>query len=428
MRGHIHKRVKTGADGKPKTYWYVVVDVGIGDDGKRRQKWHGSCKTRREAERASASIVRDFEQNAYVEPRKLTLADYVNDEWLPLMRQQVKASTWSSYSRNLELGRQLQAITPGLLNALYRQLLESGRRNGPPGRGLAPKTVWYVHTTLSKLFNDAVDQKLLQRNPAARAKPPRSPRGTSMMQFWTPEELARFLDHVRDHRWFPIWRLAAMTGMRRDEVLGLRWQDVDFDHARVALRQTLISISYRTEISTPKTHRSRVVDLDADALDVLRKLYAERGRLPRTTLVFVDYDGAPIHPESLRVMFERLHPHAGVPRIRFHDLGQTHATIAIPRAGVPVRVISERLGHATPAFTLQQYAHVIQGMQAEAAQQVADLVLGSDPQGTPPEDQPVSPNEALEGGTVLPAPGGDVATRDPRPAPRHSRTVETDNG
>lgn len=166
-----------------------------------------------------------------------------------------------------------------------------------------------------------------------------------------------------------------MTGMRRGEVLGLRWQDVDFEHARIAIRQTLISISYRTEVSTPKTHRSRVVDLDADTVDILRKLYAERGRPAKTSFVFVDDDGAPIHPESVRVVFERLHPHAGVPRIRFHDLRHTHATIAL-RAGVPVKVISERLGHATPAFTLQQYAHVIPGMQAEAASQIAGLVDG----------------------------------------------------
>jgi integrase len=386
VRGHIHKRVKQGADGKPKTYWYVVVDIGIGDDGKRRQKWHGSYKTRRDAERASAAIVRDLEQRTYVEPRKLTLAEYVNDEWLPLMKQQVKASTWSSYKRNLELhvlptlgGRQLQAITPGLLNALYRQLLENGRRNGEPGRGLAPKTVRYVHTTISKLLNDAVDQELLQRNPAARAKPPRSPGGTSSMRFWTPEELARFLDHVTDHRWFPLWRLAAMTGMRRGELLGLRWQDIDFAHARLAVRQTLISISYRMEVSTPKTHRARVIDLDGETLGILRKLFADRGHPEASSLVFTDDDGNAIHPESVRVVFERLHPHAGVPRIRFHDLRHTHATVAL-RAGIPVKVISERLGHATPAFTLQQYAHVIPGMQAEAAAEIARLI---DPKAIP---------------------------------------------
>jgi integrase len=372
------RRAPTASPGS----WYVVVDVGIGEDGKQRHKWHGSYKTRREAERASASIVRDLEQNAYVEPRELTMADYVSDDWLPLMRRQVKPSTWNSYYSNLELhvlstlgGRQLQATTPGHLKALCRQLLESGRRNGAPGRGLTRKTVRYVHTTLSELFNDGVDQELLQRNPAARAKPPRSPRGSWTMQFGTHEELAGFLEHARDHRWFLIWRLAAMTGMRRGEVLGLRWRDLDFDDARLAVRQTLISISYRREISTPQTHRSRVVDLDAETVAVLRKLYAEGGRPPHSTLVFVDGDGAAIHPESVRVVFERLHP-PGVPRIRFHDLRHTHATIPL-RPGIPVKVSSERLSHTTPAFTLQQYAHVIPGMQAEAASQVADLVDGS---------------------------------------------------
>lgn len=380
MRGHIHKRVKQGADGKPKTYWYVIVDIGIDDNGKRRQKWHGSYKTRRDAERASASILSDLDQQTYVEPRRITLAEWVRGEWLPLMKQQVKASTWSSYQRNLELhvlptlgARQLQGITPGLLNALYRQLLETGRRNGPAGRGLSAKTVRYVHTTISKVLSDAVDQELLPRNPAARAKPPRPPRGTSSLRFWTPEELTRFLDHVRDHRWFPLWRLAAMTGMRRGELLGLRWQDIDFAHARLAVRQTLISISYRMELSTPKTHRARVIDLDAETLGVLRKLFAERGHPAASSHVFVGDEGDAIHPESVRVVFERLHPHAGVPRIRFHDLRHTHATIAL-RAGIPVKVISERLGHASSAFTLQQYAHVIPGMQAEAAAEIAALV------------------------------------------------------
>jgi integrase len=397
VRGHIHKRVKKGADGRPKTYWYVVVDIGIDDDGKRRQKWHGSDKTRRDAERASAAIVRDLENRTYVEPRNLTLAAYVREEWLPLMREQVKPSTWNSYDRNLELhvlptlgGRQLQALTPGLLNALYRQLLENGRRNGPSGTGLSPKTVRYIHTTLSKVLNDAVDQELLQRNPAARAKPPRPQRGTSTLRFWTPEELTRFLDHVRDHRWFPLWRLAAMTGMRRGELLGLRWQDIDFGHARLAVRQTLISISYRPSLSTPKSHRSRVIDLDDETLGVLRNLFAQRGHPPATQLVFTGDDGAPIHPESVRVVFERLHPHAAVPRIRFHDLRHTHATIAL-RVGVPVKVISERLGHSTPAFTLQQYAHVIPGMQAEAASQIANLI---DTRDRSTDDAPSTPEEA----------------------------------
>ena len=387
MRGHIRKRVKTGADGKPKTYWYVVVDLGQDADGKRRQKWHGSYKTRREAENASTKIVSDLEQRTYVEPTKLTLAEYVHGEWLPLMKSQLKASTWDSYRRNLVLhvlpvlgARQLQAITAGHLNALYRGLLVGGRRNGKPGRGLSPKTVRYIHTTINKLLSDAVDQELIGRNPAMRAKPPRPTPGTASMRFWTPDQLATFLRLVADHKWFALWRLAAMTGMRRGELLGLRWADVDFDHSRIAVRRTWISIAYRPELSTPKTHRARVIDIDGATLAALRALKLQQSCLlaakAATTdddVVFTDEHGQHIHPETVRTTFEHAIGKMAIPRIRFHDLRHTHATIAL-RAGVPVKVISERLGHATPAFTLQQYAHVIPGMQAEAAQQVADLV------------------------------------------------------
>ena len=387
MRGHVHKRVKTISDGRQVTYWYVVINLGIGDDGKRRQKWHGSYATRREADKALVGILRDLEQRTYVEPASLTLAEYVSDQWLPQMRTQVKASTFDSYQRNLKLhvlpalgNRQLQAITSGQLTVLYNQLLDHGRRNGPTGRGLSAKTVRYVHTIVSKLFGDAVDLDVIARNPAARAKPPRPERGSSRIRFWTAQQLTAFLDGVAVHRLYPLWHLAAMTGMRRGELLGLRWADVDFDNARLAVRQTLISVAYKPQLSTPKTHRARVIDLDVGTVAVLRRhalgqqtLLAAEGLANIEDLVFDDGAAAPIHPESVRQTFERLVAKAAVPRIRFHDLRHTHATIAL-RAGVPVKVISERLGHANPAFTLQQYAHVIPGMQAEAAQDIADLV------------------------------------------------------
>ena len=338
MRGHIHKRVKKGADGKPKTYWYVVVDIGLDDEGKRRQKWHGSYKTRREAEQASVSILRELEQRTYVEPRKLTLAAYVSDEWLPQMQQQVKASTFDSYSRNLALhvlptlgGRQIQAITPGHLNSLYRQLLENGRRNGPKGRGLSPKTVRYVHTTLSKVFADAVDQELMLAQ-SCRSRQAAEADARDIVHEVLDTRRAREVPRARGtHRWYTLWRLAAMTGMRRGELLGLRWGDVDFGHARLAVRQTLISIAYQPSVSTPKSHRSRVIDLDAQTVAVLRT-HASKRRHEPGDLVFVTDDGDPIHPESVRVVFERLPAHAGVPLIRFHDLRHTHATVAL-RAG-----------------------------------------------------------------------------------------------
>ena len=202
------------------------------------------------------------------------------------------------------------------------------------------------------------------------------------MQFWAPGELREFLGSVRGSRLEAAWHLAAMTGMRRGEILGLRWRDVDLDACRLAIRQTILSIAYEVTVSTPKTHQARTVDLDEATVAQLRA-HAERQQLERAAwgagyvdndLVFCRENGEPSHPDTFTQSFERAIAKTALPKIRLHDLRHTHATIAL-RAGVQVKVISERLGHESPAFTLKQYAHVLPGMQAEAAAEIARLVL-----------------------------------------------------
>lgn len=395
MRGHIHKRQWNGRGGKPQTLWYAVVDVGHGDDGKRKQKWHGGFKTKREAERVLAEVLQTVEQQTYVAPQRLTLAEFVVSEWLPIMQTQVKVSTWDSYRRNLQkhvlpvLGsRPLQQLTAAHLNALYRSLLEPG---GKPGaRALAPKTVRNIHIVISKVLSDAMDHGAIGRNVAANARPPKHRASRAgEMQFWTPEELAEFLQSVRDDELYALWHLAAMTGLRRGELLGLRWQDIDMKRKRLAVRQTLISVAYEVQLSTPKSHTARVIDLDAATLDVLvQHRRRQNSEIPSSNpgfedAVFRKANGGPLHPDVVRTMFDRRVKRSSVHRIRFHDLRHTHATIAL-RAGVPVKVMSERLGHATPAFTLQQYAHVIPGMQAEAAEAISNLIFRPLPPKTEP--------------------------------------------
>ena len=178
-----------------------------------------------------------------------------------------------------------------------------------------------------------------------------------------------------------------MTGMRRGEILGLRWQDVDLDRARLSVRQALVAVGYDVIRSTPKSHSARVIDLDAETVTRLRAHRARQDEERRQwgtdyqdqDLVVAKENGEPIHPHTFSQSFERLVAKAAVRTIRLHDLRHTHATLAL-KAGVPVKVISERLGHESPAFTLKQYAHVIPGMQAEAAAQVASLVDGNAPQ------------------------------------------------
>ena len=172
-----------------------------------------------------------------------------------------------------------------------------------------------------------------------------------------------------------------MTGMPRGEILGLRWADIDVDAARLSVRHAVVAVAYEVLESTPKSHNARVMDLDQETVELLlahrRLQQAERADWGADYedhgLVACCENGSPIHPHSFGQTFERLVKRAGIRRIRLHDLRHTHATLAL-KAGVPVTVVSERLGHESPAFTLKQYAHVIPGMQAAAAALIADLV------------------------------------------------------
>lgn len=385
MRGHIHKRVRTSAAGKETVRWYVVVDVGIDDAGRRKQKWHGGFATRREAEFERAKIVSELHGGGYVAPDRITLAQWAQVSWLPMTKTRVKPSTYDSYRMNVEthvlpvLGsRPVQQVTAPMLNTLYADLLSRGGERGP----LAPKTVRYIHTIIHKVLADALDAGLVRENIAERAKPPRPNRSQNrQLECWEPHELAAFLASVEGTRLEAAWRLAAMTGMRRGEVLGLRWADVDLGNSRLAVRNAIVTVAYEVLESSPKSHQARMIDLDPETTALLRR-HAENQAREREVfgpghrdrgLVVCAEDGSPIHPQSFSQAFERAVARSGLRKIRLHDLRHTHATIAV-KAGVPVKVISERLGHESPAFTLKQYAHVLPGMQAEAAELIAAVV------------------------------------------------------
>jgi integrase len=298
----------------------------------------------------------------------------------------VKPTTLHSYRRNLEIhvlptlgNRLLQQLTPTMLNTLYAALAcnDQSERGG-----LSAKTISYIHTIIHTALADAVDADLVARNVADRAKPPRPDRrATPGIQSWDADELRAFLEHVDGSRIDAIWRLAAMTGMRRGEVLGLRWSDVDLESSRLSVRQALVTVGYDVITSTPKSHNARVIDLDAETVRKLRQHRrqqdderAEWGAdYQDQDLVVAKENGEPLHPHTFSQSFERIVQRRGLRAIRLHDLRHTHASLAL-KAGVPVKVVSERLGHESPAFTLKQYAHVLPGMQAEAARSVAALV------------------------------------------------------
>jgi integrase len=385
VRGYVVK--------KGKQYYAVIYDGVDPNTGKERRRWHAGGPNKKDAERLVNDLVKRKDDGTYRGPDRLTVGEYLTTKWLPTQRSQLRKSTFDGYRRTIDLhvlpyigGVALQKLQPEDLDALYAQLEETGRRDGKAG-GLSVKSVRHVHTIMHKALSDAQRKGTLLRNVASLADAPKlSAAKRKEMKVWSAEELAEFLTLARQHRFFAAWFLASHTGMRRGEVLGLRWSDVDLDAGRLSVRQAVIIVAYEVMVSDIKTDNGRrTIDLDKRTIEVLHEWRevqdAERRALGETyedhDLVIASPDGSPVNPDYFSQCFDRLIAQSGTKRIRFHDLRHTHATILL-KAGVPVKVVSERLGHANAAFTITVYQHVMPGMQADAATLFSDLIAAAD--------------------------------------------------
>jgi integrase len=246
---------------------------------------------------------------------------------------------------------------------LYAKRLEAGT---------SPRTVAHLHRVLHRAFGQAARWDLLNRNPVERVDPPRVARAP--MRTLTTEEARRLLETVRGARLEALYVLALSTGARQGELLGLRWADVDLDRGAILIRGSLRRTTDGFSIGETKSSKVRRVELTTAALDALHGhrifQHAERLRLgaiwENQDLVFTNEVGRPIEAGNLlRRSFWPLLTRAECPRVRFHELRHTCATLLLER-GVPVKMVSEMLGHASVGITLDLYAHVTETMQHQA--------------------------------------------------------------
>jgi integrase len=241
---------------------------------------------------------------------------------------------------------------------------------------------------IRKALNDAVDARLIEWNPASSAKPPKAKTAEEQARrkrrYLDANEVRRFLSAAKDHRLETALLLAAMTGMRRGEVLGLRWRDVDMEEGRLVVEQTLVSPRYVLAFSEPKTEQGRrSVDLDPQTVSALRRHRAQQAseRLAfgpgyaDSDLVFRCEDGTPVKPPLFSLAFKGVAKKAGLLPLRLHDLRHTQVAL-LARAGVPAKVVSERLGHHSAGFTLDNYGGTFPVQHREAAEKLASLVAG----------------------------------------------------
>lgn len=339
----------------------------------------------------------------WLEPSKMPVSEYLA-AWLDGLR--LAPSTMASYRKNVRLHVSpyighlpLSAVTSTRLTALYRELEESGRRDRKgerTGQPLSARTVRYISTIVGAAFGAAIDDEvpLLERNPNVRAKPPTAKEAKSPeMHPWTADQLRTFLEwSYGNHVNHAPWHVLAYTGMRRGELLALRWRDIDLDAATIGVRRSVTVIKIKGQPGQiregdTKTNKPRVIDIDPDTVDVIRQWKRERGTLALqlvrdSALAFGNVHGKFRHPDTFSGVFQDAQKRAArdlgdgaPPRIRLHDLRHTHATILL-RDRENVRVVSERLGHASVTVTLGVYAHVMPGDQRQAATRFAALVAG----------------------------------------------------
>jgi integrase len=387
MRGSTRKRGSTWT-----AYWDgpSKLDPGTGNEV-RQQRSKGGFKRQKDAQAFLNRTLPTVDDGTYVEPSKQPLARFMVDEWLPGIRSTVRPLTIHRYERIVATyvaerdigGVPLRGLNAGHLNALYASL---------EAECLSIATRRLTHAVLRRALNDAVRWGKLARNPASAADPPSLPR--SRAQAWTAGELRRFLGHVDQDRLFALWRLAATTGMRRGELLGLTWQRLDLDGARLRVEQQLIPTKGGCTFGPPKSRRSeRTIALDAVTVEALRH-HREVQCLERDLagpayedqdLVFGDELGCPIHPQRLTEWFARHRKAAGIPVGSLHILRHTSATLALTATPpVPLHVVAGRLGD-DPKTILATYAHLLPHSDAMAADAVAAAIVDKPLTPPPPE-------------------------------------------
>ena len=378
MRGHIVKRYKGS--------YTVVLNLGVDPStGKRKQQWVSVKGTKKEAEKRLAELLHQIDTGTFMKPGKTSLAEYL-ERWL-------KDYVWPNLAPRTAEGYEyitrvhltpclgsilLTQLKPEHLQRYYSDRLSHGRWDGKGG--LSPRSVRHHHMALHSALQHAVKWGLIQRNSADAVSPPKAQKPE--IQTWDEYEIRRFLDATKDSAYYPIFYLALFTGLRRSELLALRWQDVDSLYCQLYVSRSMHHLKTGEIVfRQPKSAKgSRTVALSPSTIEMLRE-YHERQEaeavmlgkpITDNDLVFCHPNGSPLLPDTISHAWDKAIRRTGLKVIRLHDARHTHASYML-KQGIHPKVVQERLGHSSIQLTLDTYSHVAPGIQEKAAARLDDI-------------------------------------------------------
>lgn len=375
MRGHIRKRGST---------YSIVVDIGIDPStGKRRQKWFSGCKTEQEAEQAMAKVITQVYEGTLLLPSDMTLKDYL-EMWIDKKKNKLSPSSVSGYltiiNKHLipSLGYiKLKDLKPFIMDDYYDTKLET----------LSGRTVLHHHRMLNKAMVDAIKKyRLISLNPLDGVEAPKAAKYKASV-LNTEEIQLLFKALEGDYLEVPI-KAMLFLGLRRGELLALKWDDIDYYNKTITIQRNLIRGGDKgTELilKEPKTEEStRTIVLSDNIIEILEaykkaqeKLIKKQGEIYKDEgFIFCNEDGSNINPASFSHRFKYFIDKNNLKQIRLHDLRHTNATMML-LSKVPAKVASERLGHSNVSITLDLYSHVLDEMKQEATNKIDDILFNT---------------------------------------------------
>ena len=369
MTGHIRKRqTKNGIT------WQIILEKGVDSKGDRIREYITVKGVKKEAERIMNEKINEYNKGIYIEPSKITVEEHLHHWIETYAKPNLSPCTVRGYLVNINkhtlpyIGSvPLQKLIPLQVQRMFEQL---------QAKKLSPRTIKYIHSTLREALQHAFKMQLIPRNPADFVTLPKQTRFKA--KAYEESEAVQMLEKARGTDMEAVLHLAVGLGMRRGELLALRWQDIDFERNQLSVRQNLVYIDGEYIFRLPKSEAGiRTIDMPSSLSVVLKKhrkkqleyklFYGKEYK--DNDLVCCRLDGSPYNPGSFSHKFDKFLKANGMRHIRLHDLRHTNASLML-QYNVSPKVASQRLGHSSIGITMDLYTHVLGDLNADAANKI----------------------------------------------------------
>ena len=366
-------------------YWIGQITVGVDPKTGKRKRKTFSGKTRKEVADQMTEIKHDLLKGNYTEPSNIKVAEWLN-EWIEGRKHSLAYSTYRNYKGKIKnhlipsIGEmKISDLTSRQIQRLLKDKLEDGRVDGKGG--LSTRSVKYIYQTLHAALEQAVKERIVSHNVCEAVEVPKK-QEEKKLHTWNKDQINKFLTTAKDMgRFYEVFYLALNTGMRKGELLGLKWEDVSIENKRINVTRQLVSGEEGLEFKKVKTNSgNRVIPLTNKVVAFLKKLKIQQKEnklalgeaYHDSDLVLCRENGKNIYPRALTRDYDPIIEKAGIPRIRFHDLRHTFATQFL-EAGGNIKILQQILGHSSISVTMDTYSHVTDDMLNMAAEKMETM-------------------------------------------------------